>query len=337
MRLRRLPLLSSYSLNLARFGVLFYLLLVSFAFFCGFAAAQETLRVRAHEFYPSRVAVGDSFELKLLIEAEKGKTIYAAPINVSQLPHVESEAPKVKKVKPKAAAPGKVYYEAVYPLRAFAPGSHTLPPITISAGEAKIQTDAYAFQATPVKPDGATTIKDIDAPLAPPSNWLLYVFGVIFIIAVAGAMIFWYMRRQKQTALPPQAAPQLSPHEIALARLNEIEALNLVAKGEMKRYHTEISHAIREYIAMRYDIPALELTTEDLLNRLSDADLPDAPLSLLRHFLTQCNLVKFAKQQPGKLEAHARLDEAQQFIEATKPPIQIKSEPEEQINETVGQ
>ena len=129
-------------------------------------------------------------------------------------------------------------------------------------------------------------------------------------------IIFLYLRRRaKPTDLQPEAVPQRQPHEIAYEQLNRIERMNWVAQGEMKIYHTEISHVIRQYIAARYHIPALELTTQELLDRLQSEGIPK---ELVRQFFTNCDLVKFARYSPAKPEAHDRMEEACRIVDETK-------------------
>jgi hypothetical protein len=209
-------------------------------------------------------------------------------------------------------------------LRAFAPGKHTLPPITIKStdadgNEATIQTSAYSFEVRAVKPADATEIKGIKPPLSPPRSPLVYILMTLLLLTIIGALMLLYLRRHSQPLHSPLEVPTLRPpHEIAQERLKQIEAMNLVAQGKMKDYHTEISHVIRRYLEARYSIPALELTTEDLLERLSHAAIEVVNLSLIRNFFVHCNLVKFAKYQPSKSQAHERMDEARRMIDATK-------------------
>ena len=115
--------------------------------------------------------------------------------------------------------------------------------------------------------------------------------------------------------LQSEVLPQRQPHEIAYEQLSRIEGMNWVAQGEMKVYHTEISHVIRQYIATRYHIPALELTTQELLDRLQRENIPK---DLVQQFFTNCDWVKFARYNPTKPEAHERMEEARRIVDETK-------------------
>ncbi len=288
------------------------------------AFAQEGIRILSHEFDPDDITVGDAVQLRLLIEADENLHIYLDAIDLSNHQHLEVDKPQVKRIKPERPIIGKALYEVTYLLRAFAPGTHTLPPITIeytdtNANNASLQTPAYSFEVRSVKPPDVTEMKDIKPPFPAPHSLLPYILATLLIIMVVGGLIFFYVRKRAKPIHPqPEVQPQRPSHEIAYEQLNRIEALNLITQGKMKVYHTEISQAIRQYIAVRYNIPALELTTEDLLVCLGHEDIQDEHLSLIQDFFANCDVVKFARYHPTKPEAHERMDEARRIVDATK-------------------
>ena len=247
--------------------------------------------------------------------------IYLDPIDLSEHEHLEVDKPEVKRIESESPPQGKAHYKVTYPLRAFAIGKHSLPPITIKYTSAdgdsrSIQTPAYLFEVRSVKPSGDTEMKGIKGPWSVPPNWLLYILGAFLVIVALGAIIFVYLRkRAKPMDLQSEVLPQRQPYEIAYEQLNRIEGMNWVAQGEMKVYHTEISHVIRQYIAARYHIPALEMTTQELLNRSQPENIPK---ELVQQFFTHCDLVKFARYSPTKPEAHERMEEARQIVDETK-------------------
>ena len=283
--------------------------------------SQETVRVLSHQVVPDDITIGDPVQLRLRIEADEDLHIYLDPIDESEQQHLEIDKPQVKQIKSERSPIGKARYEVTYPLRAFAIGKHSLPPITIKYTSAEghsesIQTSAYLFEVRSVKSPGATEMKGIKDPWSVPPNWFLYVSVVLLMIVVVGALVFLYLRRRVRSIdFQSEVVPQRQPHETAYEQLNQIEGRNWVAQGEMRIYHTEISHVIRQYLAARYHIPALEMTTQELLDRLQPEDIPK---ELVRQFFTNCDLVKFARYSPTKPEAHERMDEARQIVDETK-------------------
>ena len=287
----------------------------------GGVSAQEAVRVLSHDFHPDDITIGDPVQLRLRIEADKDSPIYLDPIDLSEHEHLEVDKPQVKQIKSEDTLTGKAHYEITYPLRAFAIGKHTLPPITIKytgtdGDSGSIQTPAYLFEVRSVKPPSDTEMKGIKGPWSVPPNWFLYILVAFLMVVAIGAIIVLYLRkRAKPIDLQPNVLPQRQPHQIAYEQLNRIEGMHWVAHGEMKIYHTEISHVVRQYIAARYHIPALELTTQELLDRLQSEDIPR---ELVQQLFTNCDLVKFARYNPTKPEAHERMEEARRVVDETK-------------------
>lgn len=295
-------------------------------------SAQEAIRILSHDFDPDDITIGDPVQLRLRIEADENLHIYLDPIDLSEHEHLEVQKPQVKRTESESLPTGKAHYEVIYPLRAFAIGKHTLSPVTIKytdtdGNRRSIQTPTYLFEVRAVKPPSDTELKGIKGPWSVPPNWLPYTLVAFLVIVAIGTVIFLYLRRRtKPIDLQPEVLPQRQPHEIAYEQLNRIEGTNWIAQGEMKIYHTEISHVIRQYIAARYYIPALELTTQELLDRLQTEDIPR---ELVHQFFTNCDLVKFARYSPTKPEAHERMEEARRIIDETKQFWRGKSEEQE--------
>ena len=322
------PVFQSFSSRLLWFIVASVLLLLPL----GGVSAQEAIRILSHDFDRDDVTIGDPVRLRLRIEADENLNIYLDPIDRSEHAHLEFDKPQLERIKSESPPTGKAHYEVTYPLRAFTIGKHTLPPITIKYTHAdgdsgSIRTPAYPFEVRSVKPPSDTEMKGIKGPWSVPANWLLYILTALLVVIVIGAIIFLYFRRRaKPVDLQPEALSQPQPHEIAYEQLNRIEGMNWVAQGEMKIYHTEISHVTRQYIAARYHVPALELTTQELLDRLQHEDVPK---ELVQHFFTNCDWVKFARYSPTKPEAHERMEEARRIVDETKQVWVGKSEEQE--------
>jgi hypothetical protein len=160
----------------------------------------------------------------------------------------------------------------------------------------------------------ATDIRDIAPPIEIPSgyDWLWWMLGALA-IAIA-ALLFWrWWRKRAQHAL---VIPVVPAHVRAKQKLQE--ALALIAQP--KPFVTAVSDAERWYLEERFDFRAPERTTEEFLHELQRTDrLTRDQKESLGQFLASCDLVKFAKYEPGETELRDLHASAVRLIEETEP------------------
>ncbi len=124
-------------------------------------------------------------------------------------------------------------------------------------------------------------------------------------LAVA-ALVFWAWRYWQKRRAQAQVVPVVPPHIRAKQKLRE--ALALI--GQPREFCILVSDTVRWYLEERFDFHAPERTTEEFLYELQGTNLltPDQKDSL-GEFLKRCDLVKFAKYEPGppELRRPARL------------------------------
>lgn len=159
------------------------------------------------------------------------------------------------------------------------------------------------------------SLRDIKPPFEVPQNPLSYLLLGVIIIVVVVCVIWIYIRKRRQIEpiQTTEVAVTRPPHEIALEQLETLET----SSYDMETYHTLISYVIREYIAARYGIPALELTTSSLLHQMTREEIDKSCLERIQDFLTNCDRVKFASYLPKSSEADARMKDARWLIEVT--------------------
>ena len=163
------------------------------------------------------------------------------------------------------------------------------------------------------------SLRDIKPPLEVSQSLLPYLIcGAV----VLGFITFWvwYFRKRRRT-LPDPETPEMDaplPHELAYRQLAAIETSDLLKRGDMETYHTEIAYVLREYIGGRYRIPALELTTTALLQAMLTAQIGLPYVERIERVLANCDMVKFATYQPERSEAATRIADARWIVDETK-------------------
>lgn len=168
-------------------------------------------------------------------------------------------------------------------------------------------------------------IRDIKPPIEV-SNGLAWLWWMLLILATVIAVIclwrYWQKRRARIQIVPPIPA-----HIRAKQRLQE--ALTLISQP--KEFCILVSDTVRFYLEERFTFRAPERTTEEFLRELSATNLlsPEQKESLGK-FLESCDLVKFAKYEPGENELHELHGSAVKLVEETEPRESEKSAAETQ-------
>jgi hypothetical protein len=160
-------------------------------------------------------------------------------------------------------------------------------------------------------------LRDIKPPVEIPTGWLwaIWVAGALLLAALGYFAWRYWQKRQAQMAI----IPIIPPHVRAKQKLQE--ALGLL--GQPREFCIMVSDTIRYYLEERFTFRAPERTTEEFLYELRQTELltPDQKESL-GDFLKRCDLVKFARYEPGEPELRDLHDSALRLVEETEP-VQI--------------
>ena len=107
------------------------------------------------------------------------------------------------------------------------------------------------------------------------------------------------------------------PHEKALQSIEKIKEEQLVQSVDQKTYYTRLTDTLREYLEDRFSINAKELTSSEIIDRLStEEDM--TKVEELRQLFVTADLVKFAKFSTPNNESVMYLSNVAQFVEETK-------------------
>jgi hypothetical protein len=192
-------------------------------------------------------------------------------------------------------------------------------PVAIQAAPAdvalRLSTDPLTITVTSVVAADADFAKprDIAPPVALPERALLLptwlALGLLIALAVLAAL--WWRRRGQGSPAATQPADAL-----ALAELEQLQTL--IDQDRVEAFHIRLADVLRRYLAARFGLPAPARTTEELLSATLVAGEPIvARPQLVGALLGQCDLVKFARQRPGRDAMQAALAAALSFVQQT--------------------
>jgi hypothetical protein len=136
-------------------------------------------------------------------------------------------------------------------------------------------------------------IHDIKPVLEIGNDWLWLIYLAVGVAALLGLLILarWLWNRRQQPKTVISAPPPMPPDKEAYTALDALAADKKLAP---KQFYFRLSAVLRRYIERRFDFPAAEMTTEELLPRVDKIAL-DASLALeLKAFCRQTDPIKFA-------------------------------------------
>lgn len=160
----------------------------------------------------------------------------------------------------------------------------------------------------------ARDIRDIrgPVPLGVPS-W------VWWLLAVAAASLVGWLLWRKYRARPGAANKSevvLTPDWKAKQQLREAASL----MHDPRLYCFRVSEIIRGYLEEQFGYQAPDRTTDEFLEELRQSSrLESEPKSILSQLLVSCDMVKFARYEPGQQEVEAIQSSAFNLIEVTVP------------------
>lgn len=263
--------------------------------------------------------IGDHIHYTLLISMDKDVYIInpffrdsLKNIDVLEIPDPKAEENEnVKTVK----------YD--YVLSRFDSAQVTIPPIKIEYRTKSDSTLKFAlsnsvtFNVHRMNVAMEEEIKDIKPPIRL-FNYLFIIYILIALIAlVIGYFIYIkYFKNKPQPEIKP-TAEKIPLHQLTLRKLDQLEKEELWQKGFVKDYHSKITDIIREYFEKQFKLPALERTTTDSLKLLSKHPQGIKVIDITSQFLSNADLVKFAKFTPLENVNREMMTQAKEIVNKT--------------------
>ncbi|MBQ8008410.1 MAG: hypothetical protein IJ628_07360 [Bacteroidaceae bacterium] len=228
----------------------------------------------------------------------------------------------------------RLLIKEVYTITSFDSALYYLPPMEVQVEDEVYKSNPLALKviSMPVDtlhPDQFFGTKDVMKPDFMWSDW----YGVIAcaVLWVPALFLLLYLIKRIRDNQPiirkVKVEPKLPPHQQAMQEIERIKAEKVWQHGLSKEYYTQLTDALRTYIENRFGFKALEMTTDEIIERLESVHDVEA-IRELRGLLRTADLVKFAKFIPMMNENDANLLNAVNFINETKEAEDPNAKPE---------
>ena len=180
-----------------------------------------------------------------------------------------------------------------------------------------------------------TTVRDLKPQktlklrFAEISGYLGIALGVLLLLALAIYILVRYLhKRGKHLSDLFKPAPPVPAHIIAIRALEKLHTEKLWQNDKHKLYYSGLSDILRTYLAGRFEVGAMEMTTDEIVDALRSIDIEQKSKMDLLSVLRDADLVKFAKATPEAEENELAYNKAYYFVENTKP-IEVVEEEED--------
>ena len=211
-------------------------------------------------------------------------------------------------------------------LTSFDSGSYELPLLYVLLARADGSLDTLAYTgprlAVNTIPIDTATFQayDIKGQIRYPLTFkeiLPWIGLALLLAALIWLLVRWIRMRRQNRDFFGKPVVQDPPHIVALRSLEKTRSQKLWQNGKQKQFYTQVTDALRQYIADRYQIAALEQTSAEMLRDLSEQPIDPALMAQMKDLFTTADFVKFAKHTASEQENENAIPTAIRFVNET--------------------
>lgn len=268
--------------------------------------------------------IGEQTKIKLEVSLDAGKRLKMPDFDkeiINGIEIVERSEPDTQYINDNK----RMIVKQEYTVTSFDTAFYYIPPITVLVdGEPyysqELALRIYTFEVDTLHPDAFFGPKEIMELSLTWDEWGIVLILFVLLIPIIIFIILFINRynNNKPIIYTIKVKPVIPPHIVAL---NEIERIkserNLQKGGAPKEYYTELTDTIRTYIRDRFGFNAMEMTSDEIIERLIKEQEKDSLKDLI-YLLETADLVKFAKHNPLMNENDLNLVNAIDFVNQTK-------------------
>ena len=271
----------------------------------------------------AQIKIGQQTKIRLKVLVNEGQKVIFPTFRDTVVGNVfllKADDPETKKMND-----NKLEISKAYTVTSFDSALYYIPPMVVKVNNKDYPTQSLSLKVMTVPVDtvhadrfyGEKPI--MKAPFVW-SDWIgMFIFSILALALIAVLVYFSIRLHDNKPIIKHiKVEPKLTPHQQAMKEIEEIKEEKLELKKEdPKAYYTRLTEAIRKYIKERFYFNAMEMTSQEIIDRLTEMNDKEA-LSDLSVLFRTADLVKFAKHAPELNENDANLVKAVDFINQTK-------------------
>ena len=317
-----------------------WILMIGLAFaLMGIASAQQ-VEVNA-EVQDDHVAVGKPFSLDLMMKVPYG---YYVEWNDFATDTLSEQIDILKRgdLLRTADADSNIIVQQQLTLMTFDTGYVQIPPVGLTYAKSADQglrmkafTDPVQLYVTTIAVDTTQAYKPLMPPIEQPVSMkevFPWVLGVLLLVLL-GLIVWFFVKRRKPKVDEngePIKGPVTPPYDKAIGDLESLKQQKLWQVGKVKEYYSGLSDIAREYIEGQFNVNAVEMTTDDILQEVRELNFDTEIYGKLKDTMELSDLVKFAKYSASSLENDNAMSDMTDFVNKSYAHYQAMKAKEEE-------
>lgn len=278
----------------------------------------------------SKIRIGEQTKLSLYLtyNAKSQKEIKVLWPEIEDTIRKEIEVLSVSKIDttiPNKNKPEIIQQRVELTITAFDSGYYAIPPFKFlldNDTSKEFLTEALLLEVHTVPTDTSLAkIKDIKPPFDEPFDWRWYLpyayWGLAILAAIIIIIVLFKKLKRKPIEVVVEEKSKIPAHVTALQHLEKIKQEAVWKDNKIKEYYSAITDTVRLYIEERFNVNALELTTDEVLHIFKSQVVDSESKEKLRQILVLSDFVKFAKEIPIEAEHILTLNNAFDFVKGT--------------------
>ena len=270
------------------------------------------------------ILIGDQVEWTLDFQLAPGEAVSISKPGAEPVPGVEALGEMA--LDTLSDKKGTLSLRGRIILTSFDSGSYVLPPLYVLMARADGSIDTLEYTgprlAVNTIPIDTATFQphDIKGQIRYPVTFrevIPWVGLALLVAALIWLLVRWIRLRRQNRDFFGKPVVKDPPHIVARRSLEKTRAQKLWQAGKQKQFYTQVTDALRQYIADRFDVAALEQTSAEMFRDLQDKDIEPELKEKLKDLFTTADFVKFAKHTASDQENENAIPTAIRFVNET--------------------
>lgn len=291
------------------------------------------------------VAVGKPFSLDLTMKVPYG---YYVEWNEFATDTLSSQIDILKRgdMQRTADADSNIIVQQQLTLMTFDTGYLQIPPVGLTYANSpesqlrmKAFTDPVQVYASTITVDTTQAFRPLMEPIEQPiamKEVFPWILGVL-LLALAGLAVWYFVKHRKPKVDEngePVKGPVIPPYNKAIGDLESLKQQKLWQVGKVKEYYSSLTDIAREYIEGQFQVNAVEMTTDEILQEVRELDFSPELFGKLKDTMEIADLVKFAKYTTSPLENDNAMSDMMAFVNDSYAHYQaMKAKEEEEAHQ----